>query len=1019
MTLVPHSFFSDTMVLRYLLPGCLVLPVCLLMLGCGSGDDAPGSEDAEVSALQEHRVAATEPENVQETFRVASDFEMQLLAAEPMVVDPVALTYGENGLAYVAEMRDYPYADAETAQDWAEQTNQAPLGRIRVLEDTDGDGRFDESTIFADSLSWPTGIAVWQGGIYVTAAPHIWYLKDATGDHKADVREKVYTGFRKYNIQATINNLRYGLDHKIYGAGSTNGGMITSVGNPGADTVELSRNDFRFDPITGDFERLSGAGRYGHTFDNEGNRFIASPYRPFMHAVVPFRYLERNSFIQVETALSDVADVDDETRVYKISPPQPWRAIRAKRRAASSSNDPDRGFGHWTGASGSMLYRGSAYPGEYEQNIFIGEVANNVVHRRTMSDDGVTFTSVRADSGREFVASTDTWFRPTNVTNAPDGTLHILDMYREFIEHPWSLPDDIHAQLDLTSGRDRGRIYRLAPPGFEPPEPPQLGQAAIEQLVSRLEHESSWWRTTAHRLIYERQDQSAVPLLRELLHTSSKPFGRVRALWSLEGLDAIQSQDIIDGLSDTSPAVRQNAVRIAEQQMNASDRVLDALFARANDPSIRVRYQVALTLGGLNDSRAVGALANIAARDGANEWIRTAIVTARPALSHQLLTDLLSRSPSEISADHRELLEDLASVVGERNRRIELDNVFRTTAVLADDRRAIRDVVLQGLGSGLSSNDRTLLSAASMAGSQAQTLIEESIDEARTMALDENAPVEQRTAAVHVLGYATSHHDWQETFASLLGPAQPMPVQEAALRVIGRSSSPRATDMLIDQWGGLTPAVQSQAIGVFMQTPQRVTALLDAIEADRIPLPQISSTARSQLTEYRDTTLQNRAQELLAASGQSPRTEVIARYQKQLAVAKGDPARGEDIYRAQCSSCHTFQGIGSSLGPPIETVQDKNPEELLIQIFDPSREITPGYGLYLLELEDGRTLQGTITDESPTGITLKQPGGVVRTVLRQNIESMSSTGRSPMPAGLERALSPEDMNDLLAFIRGQ
>jgi putative membrane-bound dehydrogenase-like protein len=1005
-----------------LLPNAILLLASALLLGCGTGGDSTpdttDTVDTEVSALQEHRIPATAPENVQETFRVVDDFEMQLLAAEPMVVDPVAVAYDENGVAYVAEMRDYPYADAETAEDWAEQTNQAPLGRIRVLEDTDGDGRFDESVVFADSLSWPTGIAVWQGGVYVTAAPHIWYLKDATGNHRADVRQKIYTGFRKYNIQATINNLRYGLDHKIYGAGSTNGGTVSTVGDPTAEPVKLSRNDFRFDPNSRAFERLSGAGRYGHTFDNEGNRFIASPYRPFMHAVVPFRYLERNSFIQIETALNDVTDVDDETRVYKESPPQPWRAIRAERRAASSSSsDPDRGFGHWTGASGSMLYRGDAYAEDYRENIFIGEVANNIVHRRMMSDDGVTFTSARADSGREFVASTDTWFRPVNATNAPDGTLHILDMYREFIEHPWSLPDDIHAQLDLTSGRDRGRIYRLAPPGFEAPNPPQLGSASTERLVSLLTHESSWWRTTAHRLIYERQDVSAVGPLREMLDTESVAVGRIRALWSLEGLDALQPRDIIRALNDPSPAVRQNAVRVAEREINASDRVLDAVLARANDPSIRVRYQAALTLGGLNNTQAVRGLANIAARDGESPWVRTAVLTARPELSHRLLADLLSRPASDLSTGHHELFQGLASVVGERNRRNELDNLLQTTDRLSDDRRAVRDAILQGLGSGLSSNDRTLLSAARTTGNQAETQIQQAVEESRELALDEGAPTPERTTAVHVLGYATSHHDWTDTFAPLLQPTQPIPVQEAALRVIGRSSSPRAVQLLLDQWENLTPTVRNQAVGVFMQTSDRVAALLDALETNRVSPSQISSTARSQLLEYSDSTLRHRAQDILTDAAQSPRSEVIAKYEKQLAPAEGDPARGEEIYRAQCSSCHTFQGMGSSLGPPLETVQDKNPEELLMQIFDPAREITPGYELYLLELDDGRTLQGTIANESPTGITLNQPGGVVRTVLRNNIESLSATGRSPMPEGLERALSPADVNDLLAFIR--
>lgn len=998
-----------------LLPCLLMLLSLCLVAGCGPDDGSTDGE--ELASLEEQRIPATEPDEVEATFRVKDGFEMQLLAAEPLVTDPIALAYDENGRAFVAEMRDYPYADPETARDWAEQTNQAPIGRIRMLEDTDGDGQFDDSIIFADSLSWPTGIAVWKGGVFVTAAPHIWYLKDTDDDRRADVRRKVYTGFRKYNIQATINNLRFGLDHKIYGAGSTNGGTITTVNHPEADPVELSRNDFRFDPADETFERLTGAGRYGHTFDDEGNRFIASPYQPFMHVVVPHRYLQRNRYVQIETALSQVADVNDETRVYKISPPQPWRAIRAKRRAASNSgSDPDRGFGHWTGASGSMLYRGNRYPARYQNNIFIGEVANNIIHRRTMAIDGVSFRSARADSSAEFVASTDTWFRPVNVTNAPDGTLHVLDMYREFIEHPWSLPDDIHARLDLTSGRDRGRIYRLAPPGFEAPDPPRLGSASTQRLVSLLEHPSSWWRTTAHRLLFERQDQSAVPALRRMLTGGDVSVGRIRALWSLEGLDALRDEDIIQALDDRSAAVRHNAVRLAENRLDSSDRLREAVLRRAGDSAIRVRYQAALTLGGLEDDRAVGALAELAARDGESPWMRTAILTARPGNSAPLLADLLSASDLTLSEGNRKLLQKLASVVGGRNQRTELHRIFEAAAGLSAERRDVRDIVLHGLGAGLAQSDLTLEEAAQNTGGGAASLVQRAVEEARRTALDRDASVPRRTTAVQLLGYGTSRHDWTDTFASLLAPAQPTPVQEVALRVVGRSSDREAIEMLLDQWKTLTPAIRNQAVGVFMQTPDRVAALLDAIESERIPLQQIGSTARSQLLEYSDSTLRNRAQTLIEDSSEGSRAEVISRYREQLAPAEGNPDEGRRIYQAHCSSCHTFQGMGSELGPPLETVQDKNPEELLTQIFDPQGDITPGYGLYLLELGDGRTLQGTITDESPTGITLKQPGGVVRTVLRKNIDSLTATGRSPMPEGLERVLTPKEVNDLLAFM---
>src|SRR6185295_2858393 len=199
------------------------------------------------------------------------------------------------------------------------------------------------------------------------------------------------------------------------------------------------------------------------------------------------------------------------------SPPEAWREFRAQRWALEQANMPRSeliGAGYWTSSSGVCVYRGGAYPEPFRDNVFIGEVAGNLVHRQILTRDGVTFKSTRADENTEFVRSRDNWFRPVNFVNAPDGTLSVLDMYRETIEHPWSIPDDIKAQLDLESGRDRGRIYRLAPAGFKPAATPRLGDATTEQLVGCLVDPNAWRCDTAHRLIFERQDLAAVAPLR-------------------------------------------------------------------------------------------------------------------------------------------------------------------------------------------------------------------------------------------------------------------------------------------------------------------------------------------------------------------------------------------------------------------------------------------------------------------------------------------------------------------------
>ena len=249
---------------------CMLAVVIILMIVAGTtsaqaliADDRP--------ALS--RSQPVEPGNTSATFALKDGFTMQLVAAEPLVTDPVAGAFDEDGRLYVVEMNDYPYTDKSTDKPNVERTGDLPIGKVRLLEDTDNDGVFEKSQIFAREFSWPTGIAVYRGGIFVTATPDVWYLKDEDGDGQADTRTKIFSGFRKLNVQAVANNLIWGLDHRIYGAGGTNGGKIINGINESVPAVTISRNDFCFDPTNPTFELLSGGARFGNTFDDWGNRF--------------------------------------------------------------------------------------------------------------------------------------------------------------------------------------------------------------------------------------------------------------------------------------------------------------------------------------------------------------------------------------------------------------------------------------------------------------------------------------------------------------------------------------------------------------------------------------------------------------------------------------------------------------------------------------------------------------------------------------------------------------------------
>src|SRR5881397_1348055 len=505
------------------------------------------------------------------TFRVLDGFRMDLLAAETMVASPVAMAYDENGRAYVCEMRDYPYTDKAHHRRNQENPTDAAIGAVRLLEDRDGDGVFDHATVFADGLSWPTGVACWKGGVFVAATPDIWYFKDTDGDGKADIRRKVFTGFRKLNVQAVMNNLVWGLDNQIHGAGSSNGGQVRPGDKPDAKPFVLTRNDFRFDPVTEQFEMLSGGARFGGTFDDWGQRFLCDIRNPAQHVVLAQCYLARNPYLAARSPLNDMAESGDQLPVYRISQPELWRVLRAKRWAGERDIVMPRselvGAGVVTSSSGVTSYRGAAYPEKYRGNVFVCECAGNLFYRLQIAPDGPTFKATRVDGQAEMVASTDNWFRPVNFVNAPDGTLHVVDMYRENIEHPWSIPDDIHAAVDLENGRDRGRIWRLAPPNFKLSKPPRLGRATIRELVATLENPNFWWRETAQRLLFERQDLSAGPELRKMVRSGKTPQARLHALWTLAGLNSLSDEDVLAGLEDEAAGVRENALKLAEPRV--------------------------------------------------------------------------------------------------------------------------------------------------------------------------------------------------------------------------------------------------------------------------------------------------------------------------------------------------------------------------------------------------------------------------------------------------------------------
>ncbi len=979
-----------------------------LLLLCAAAITAAAQPDRPPLKDQLPRLKPTASAEAAKTFRALDGFRMDLVACEPQLASPVAAAYDEDGRLFVVEMRDYPNPH---------KPGEPGLGRIRLLEDRDGDGVYETASVFAGDLHWPTGIACWDGGVFVSAAPDIWYFKDTKGTGVADVRKKVYSGFVVYNVQALVNGLQWGVDGKIHGVTAGNGGEIRPADKPDAPPISVRGRDFRFDPRTGVFEAIAGTAQFGNAFDDWYNRFLCANRLVCSHVVMPAHALARNPHLPASKMVHDCAaeGSSEVLPMFPISPPEPWRVVRTKRYIDENQKQPQSELavtGIFTSGTGLAIYRGAAYGEKYRGQEFVGNVAGNLVHRRGLTPNGATFTARRLDEKAEFLASTDNWFRPVNMLNAPDGTLHIIDMYREVVEHPWSLPDDIKAHLDLTSGRDRGRIWRLTPPGFKLPAAPRLGKATTAELVATLENPNAWWRETAQRLLYQRQDKTAVGPLRALTQESKFPLARMHALWALDGLGALETTDTLAALKSDTAGLREHALRLAEPRVKTSPELATAVRKAASDPDPRVRFQAAIVLGELPDDESTRALVAIAKKDAADPWARLAVLSSSATRAHFIFPKLLG--DTEPTAAELDMLGQLAAVVGARNKPTEADAVLgRIADPKAPLPKTAREALLLAFGDG-SLRAGKPLHASLAPGTDQWDLFQSLVADAAKAALAPDTAPAARVRALQLLAHA-EFKTGKPAFEAALDPRQPQEVQLAAVRALRTTADAGVPGVLLARWAAYTPTVRAEVLATLSGRPAWTLALLDAVEKGAVARSQIDSVRQATLKNHRDPKVRDRAAKLFAAATSDARQKAIDRY-KSAAEKPGDVAKGREVFKRECASCHVAGTIGVTVGPSIASIGTKTAQELLTSVLDPNREVDPRYLNYAVTLNDDRTLSGIISAESPTAITLRRADGQGETVLRSQIAELRSTKLSLMPEGLEEKISAAEMADLLAFL---
>ncbi len=951
------------------------------------------------------RLKPTEPANVMKTFTVRPGFHLELAAHEPQVVSPVALSFDENGRMYVVEMIDYSERRAEK------------LSRIRLLEDKNGDGIYEKSTVYAEGLAWATGVICFGGGVFVVASPDLIWFKDTNGDGKADQQKVIFTGFaegrEKLNMQALPNSLNWGLDNRIHVATGPNGGILRNLVRPNDAPLDVNRRDICFNPTTFELFAENGGGQNGMSFDSQGRKYTTSNSRHLMAYMFDSKYAARNPLYTLPSPIVDIPVDGPAAEVYRTSPDEAWRVIRTKWRVDGTVKGVveggGRASGYFTGATGGTIYRGNAYPSEFQENAFIGDAGSNLVHRKRIRPDGVGVLAERAadEQTSEFVASSDNWFRPVQFANAPDGCLYFIDMYREVIEHPWSIPESIKQFIDLNSGNDRGRIYRAALNGFKQPAQPALGKATTKELVATLENPNGWHRDTASRLLYERQDATATPSLIALLTNGKSAYGRLHALHSLEGQRALTVDLVLLAMKDSYPVVREHAVKLGERFLHplASNALRDSLLALVNDPSLNVRYQLAFTIGELNEADRTPALLALAKRDAADKWFRGALFSSMPGQLTEAFSLAAKDAEFTRSPAGQEFLRELLALAGASKDPNELSAALNLVG-RAEVPAAFH--LARALGEGVQKSR--------IPGAKDQYVLKliPLFEQARQFAAVSN-PEAQRIESIRVLEFDVDHQESFKTLEALLKADQGSAIQLAALNAIMAFNMPSGAVTVAKAWSGFPLAVRGIALEQFLKKTDRINVLLDAVEQGAIKPHELSAGQLTQLRVQRAAGIKVRVDKLFAQNQMAKRGDVVKAFQPAMTL-RGDAAKGRQIYTERCLSCHRAEGQGNALGPDLVTVKTTGKEKLLVNILDPNREVPPQFLAYAIDTKDGESYTGLVVNETPNSVTLRMAFGQEKAVPRSNIKKMESGGQSLMPEGLEAGLTPQDVANLLEFI---
>lgn len=901
------------------------------------------------------------PQDMPKHLEIHPEFELSLVAAEPLVNKPMNIDWDEKGRMWVVETPEYPnglrQANVEAWKDSGSaelgQYQRDPLDRVSILEDTDGDGVMDKKTVFADKIELATSSVFYKNGVIVCAAPDIWFFEDTDGDDKADKRTKIYTNLGNRDTHAVINNMRWGMDGWIYATHGYSSSENVTSGDGSKSFGAIGAGVVRFKPDGSAIEQYAsrGGNTWGLDITADGQVFYTQPTsgNHFIHVVLP-------EYVLAKGKLPGVMGTNG------MLPKEPtYPAMHWEQQAYVQIDQ----VGSYTAAAGCAIYQGGAWPEKYNYGYFTTEPTLNIVSHFMVEPDGVTYKAHR-EPGREqteFIRSTNLWFRPIEVRVGPDGALYVVDFCNQAVIHNDTRgPTHGPANAAVRPDRDHfyGRIWKVQHKQAKKVDVVKIAKPEVTSLQKLVKtNPNAHQKQTAWRILNESFPPAEISTEVSLSYTMGSRASR--AYEKREGDIPVLLEQF---------ALNEDAWIRSAMIAAAADQSLDAITAALSSPyASKLDLFVEATLQGLLKGPNAGT-------DAAKLIIASASVSSQ--------TDSLKVT----------LLRSIAQ---------EVEDSPKLSPELTD---ALRKLLAQP---SLAAASLPLVTKWDKAGALTAE-IKAQVDKLISTLADKTAMVDARINAAKAL-VAIGGETSRPAAEALVAVDAPEALQEAIISAMDESGN---VSDLVPVINRLKAGLQNKAFEAVLKRPDSVRALLDAVEAGNIDAAIFAPGDIARLRSHPNKGIAGRANKLFKINNVA-KDAIIAKLLPEV-EKPGNIANGKMMFTAACAVCHKLGDIGTLVGPPLDGMGAHGPGELLVHIVDPNREVDPSFWAFNITTNKGETLQGVITSENSATVTLATQVGV-REIAKSDIAKRENTRRSLMPEGLD-ALGPEVMRDILAFICG-